>query len=164
MAKAIGRGSAPSTKKKPRHTVAQKKAAAQLRAQSARKGDKSRSSADFTERPARPARDSERKSFNRPERKSFERPERTTYGRPERGERKSFEPPERTTYGRPERGERNSFERPERGGPDRSRGNDRGGRRAFRSDRRDDRTEWAPRRSADRAPVHHHDEAEEALA
>ncbi|MDQ3527157.1 MAG: DEAD/DEAH box helicase [Actinomycetota bacterium] len=97
MAKAIGRGSAPSTKKKPRHTVAQKKAAAQLRAQFARKGAKSRSSADFTERPARP------------ERTTYERPERKSFDRPERGERKSFE--------RPERGGSDRSRGNDRGGP-----------------------------------------------
>jgi hypothetical protein len=97
MAKAIGRGSAPSTKKKPRHTVAQKKAAAQLRAQSARKGAKGRSSADFTERPARP------------ERTTYERPERKSFDRPERGERKSFE--------RPERGGSDRSRGNDRGGP-----------------------------------------------
>ncbi|NLG21077.1 MAG: hypothetical protein GX555_06530, partial [Actinomycetales bacterium] len=88
MAKAIGRASAPSNKKKPRHTAAQKKAARKARElseRSSRRDDR----ASYADKPAREdrphrgghQRDGYRRDDNRGERRSGDRP----YGdRPQR--------------------------------------------------------------------------------
>ena len=117
MAKADARTGAP--KKKPRHSAAQKRAAAKTREQSARtarireKARSRRSGTDAPEREERPRR--EQRSTERRDRPSYDRGERSerrdrpSYDRGERSERR-----DRPAYERGERRDRPSYDRPER--------------------------------------------------
>ena len=136
MAKAIGRASAPSNKKKPRHTAAQKKAARKARElseRSSRRDDR----ASYADKPAREdrphrgghQRDGYRRDDNRGERRSGDRP----YGdRPQR------------SYDRDDRGPRRAWNR-----DDRQQGSGRYGDRPQRRDW-EDRGDRGPRREWNR--------------
>src|SRR5688572_32024291 len=115
MAKAIGRASAPSNRKKPRHTAAQKKAAAKTRELSERSSrrDDRKSYAEKPAREDRPRRewsrdDRPRRDFdNRGPRREWNRDERPA--RDDRGRRREWKRDERPA--RDDRGPRPEWHR-----------------------------------------------------
>ncbi|USQ77601.1 DEAD/DEAH box helicase [Ornithinimicrobium cryptoxanthini] len=130
MAKAIGRASAPSHKKKPRHTAAQKKSAAKARElsdRSSRRDDRK----SYAEKPARE--DRPRREWNRDDRPA----------RDDRGPRRDFDNrgPRRDFDNRGPRREWNRDDRPAR--------DDRGPRREWNRDERPARDDRGPRRDFD---------------
>ncbi|WP_256829647.1 DEAD/DEAH box helicase [Ornithinimicrobium faecis] len=162
MAKAIGRASAPSNKKKPRHTTAQKKAAAksrELSARSSRRDDRT-SYADRNDRDDRPRRGGQggKRYDERPQRSDRDDRggRRDWNNRDDRGPRREFnrdERPQRRDWNSDDRGPRRDFngERPQR--REWNNRDDRGPRRDFNGER-PQRREWnrddRPQRSFDR--------------